>query len=334
MGSAHPVFLLTYKRMNEVLPRRIAPGASAASGPRRGPAVEIPTLLLIFATYGGWLAVTHAYGRWPLVVVAPLAALLVTLHSSLQHEIVHGHPTRSPSLNRLFAIIPLSLWLPFEHYRHTHTVHHIDERLTDPLDDPETYYWTTEQWAQLRPLTRFFLVIQQTLAGRIVVGAFWSIAKFLRADWRAVVRNEAGVRAYWLEHLLWCIPVIAWIKLVCGMPLWLYFLAAVIPANGILLIRSFAEHRAEPQVRQRIAVVEGSWILGPLFLFNNLHSLHHEAPGVPWYQYPARYRRMRERLLAENGGLVYRSYFDVARRFLFRAHDRLTHPTDRAPRPA
>ena len=71
-----------------------------------------------------------------------------------------------------------------------------------------------------------------------------------------------------------------------------------------------------------------SWLLGPLFLFNNLHSLHTRL-GVPWYRYNARYRRIRERLLAENGGLVYVTYFDVARRFLFVPHDVLQHPTPR-----
>ena len=77
--------------------------------------------------------------------------------------------------------------------------------------------------------------------------------------------------------------------------------------------------------------MEGSWILGPLFLFNNLHSLHHEEPGIPWYQYNARYRVLRERLIAENGGLVYSTYFDVARRYLFRRHDVLPHPLGRVP---
>ncbi len=91
----------------------------------------------------------------------------------------------------------------------------------------------------------------------------------------------------------------------------------VIPGNGILLIRSFAEHRARANVHERTTTVEGSWVLGPLFLFNNLHSLHHAEPLLPWYRYNARYRVRRERLLAENGGLVYSTYFDVARRFLF-----------------
>jgi hypothetical protein len=39
----------------------------------------------------------------------------------------------------------------------------------------------------------------------------------------------------------------------------------------------------------------------------------------------------RDRLLAENGGLVYSTYFGVAQRFLFRMHDQPQHPLGRAP---
>jgi fatty acid desaturase len=311
------------------LSRSSASGLTATQP--RVAALEIPTLLIALLAYGGWCAVTLMYGRWPLWVVAPIGAVLVTLHGSLQHEIVHGHPTRWREINRLLAIVPLSLWLPFDSYRITHLAHHIDERLTDPLDDPESWYWTAEDWARLSPFTRGVLHISRTLAGRVTLGAFWSIGRYLRGEWRALLANEEGVRALWLEHLLWCIPVIVWVKVVCGMPLWLYLLAIAIPGTSITLIRSFAEHRARSPVRGRIALVEGSWILGPVFLFNNLHALHHEAPWVPWYQYPARYRRIRERLIAENGGLVYRTYFEVAWRFLLRPHDSPLHPTDRVP---
>ena len=311
----------------------------AAAGDPRRPAVEIPTLLLILATYGAWCALTLAYGRWPLYVLAPLIALVLTLHSSIQHEIVHGHPTRWRALNRLFAVVPLTLWLPYERYRHTHHVHHIDARLTDPLDDPESFYWRPEDWARLGPVARRAQQLQQTLAGRVLIGSFWRIAMFLRdellalrhTEKRPLIRNKQDVRRVWLEHLVWCVPVVLWLKLVCGMPLWIYFVATVIPANGILLIRSFAEHRARPAVRERVATVEDSWFLGPLFLFNNLHSLHHESPAIPWYSLPRRYRLERERLLADNGGLVYRTYFEVAWRYLFRAHDEIEHPTDRVP---
>lgn len=291
----------------------------------------MPTLLLTLGVYGAWLAMTYAYGHWPLVVVAPFLVLVITLHSSLQHEIIHGHPTRRPGLNRALGMVPLSLWLPYERYRAEHLQHHEDDRLTDPLDDPESYYWTPGHWQQLSAPWRALLRLQQTLAGRVLLGSFCRPAMFLWSQARSILRNDPGVRAMWAEHVLWCLPLIAWLKLVCGMPLWLYVGAMVVPANGVLLIRSFAEHRALREPRKRVAIVEGSWILGPLFLFNNLHALHHEAPMIPWYRYNRHYREQRERLIRENGGLVYATYFDVARRFLFKAHDTLLHPTGRVP---
>ena len=304
---------------------------AGANPERRRARVEIPTLLLIVATYVAWLAITFLYARWPLIVVAPIGAALLTLHGSVQHEIVHGHPTVWRPVNRLLAMVPLALWLPYDRYRALHHRHHIDARLTDPLDDPETFYWRRADLAHFKTLTRALLAVQQTLAGRVLLGSFWRIGMFWHADWRALRANEPGVRAAWLEHLLWCAPVILWLQWVCGLPLWIYMLTMVIPSYGLTLVRAFAEHRARPGVRERIAVVEDSWILGPLFLFNNLHSLHHEAPAIPWYELPARYRRERERLIRDNGGLVYCTYFEVMRRYLFRAHDSLEHPSDRVP---
>lgn len=317
--------------MNELTTPADAGAAGLAASKPRVAAVEMPTLLLAVLTYAGWLGTTFMYGRWPLWVVAPLTAVLITLQGSLQHEIVHGHPTRWRSLNRLLAIVPLSLWLPFDSYRASHLAHHVDERLTDPLDDPESWYWTQQHWARLTPVGRGIAQISQTLAGRVTVGVFWAIGRYLAAEWRALLADRPGARAMWLEHLAWCIPVVLWVKLVCAMPLWVYVLTMAIPGTAITLVRSFAEHRARPAVRARIAIVEDSWILGPLFLFNNLHALHHEAPWVPWYEYPARYRRTRERLIAENGGLVYRTYFEVTWRFLLRPHDSPLHPSDRVP---
>jgi fatty acid desaturase len=174
--------------------------------------------------------------------------------------------------------------------------------------------------------------IQLTLAGRILVGPFWRIPRFLYRELGAVIRDERRARRYWPEHLLWCIPVLLWVRLYCGIPLWVYVLAMVIPGNAILGVRSFAEHRARPLMAERTAIVEGSWLLGPLFLFNNLHALHHDEPLMPWYEYNRRYRLRRAELVRANGGLVYSTYFDLARRFLFRPHDVPVHPTGGVPR--
>ena len=272
--------------------------------------------------------IRRSHWRSTLVV----GSLLITLHSSLQHEILHGHPTRSRRVNKVLGMIPLSLWIPFERYKQTHLLHHIDERLTDPLDDPESYYWTDEDWRRIGPAGRALVGVQTTLLGRIVIGPFWSMARFLTEEAEHLMAGACNARRIWAEHLLFCVPVVLWITLVCGMPLWLYVLGMVIPGTGILLIRSFAEHKALPESPERTAIVENSWFLGPLFLFNNLHALHHEAPTVPWYCYPAYYRENRERLVQENGGLVYDSYFDVSRRFLLSSHDKPKHPVGRVPR--
>jgi fatty acid desaturase len=296
-----------------------------------GAAVEWPTVMLILGCYGSWLFLTHAYAAWPLWVVAPLVAITLTLHSSVQHEILHGHPTRSVAINRLFGIVPLSLWIPYDRYRKSHLIHHINDRLTDPIDDPESNYWTPEQWAALTRFERAIVQIEETLAGRMIVGPWYRIARFFVHETKALARGDKGVAFVWTVHLALCVPVLYWVKVVCGIPVWEYFCIMVVPGNGILLIRSYAEHRARPAMSERTATVENSWLLGPLFLFNNLHSLHHAEPLLPWYRYNSRYRAVRGRLLAENGGLVYSTYFDVARRFLFRAHDRVLHPAVRVP---
>ncbi|MGL6223237.1 MAG: fatty acid desaturase [Steroidobacteraceae bacterium] len=295
------------------------------------PAIEWPTLALIVFAYGGWLTLTHAYGEWPTWVVAPCVAVLLTLHSSLQHEILHGHPTHSTAVNRLFGLPPLSLWIPYDRYRRSHLVHHINDRLTDPLDDPESNYLLPEDWQRRSLPARWIFQAQLTLAGRMLIGSWWRMGGFIAAEVRACMRNEPGARGAWLTHLVLCVPVVYWITAVCSIPLWFYVVAMVIPGNAILLIRSFAEHRARATTPERTAVVEKSWVLGPLFLFNNLHALHHAEPLLPWYRYNARYRATRAHLLAQNAGLVYSTYFDVARRFLFTMHDQPQHPLGRAP---
>src|SRR5215813_10849860 len=119
--------------------------------PRRSP-LEAPTLVVAFVSHAGWLAVTWAAGHGaPLLALAPIGAFLVAWHGSLQHEIVHGHPTRARAINTLLASLPIGLWMPFGVYREQHLRHHASE-LTDPLDDPESFYVTRASWERAGPL--------------------------------------------------------------------------------------------------------------------------------------------------------------------------------------
>jgi len=294
-------------------------------------ALEWPTLILIVVIYGGWLALTFWSSELPWWVVSSLGAILLTWHGSLQHEIIHGHPTQWRRVNMALGFPPLSLWLPFELYRRSHLVHHRDERLTDPLDDPESYYWTDAQWSALHPVTRKIIAAQNMFLGRLILGPPWMISKFIVTEWKAALRNKRHHRSIWLAHLWGVAVILLWLKLICGMSVLYYVVGVVYPGTALLLIRSFAEHRASDGVFERTAIVENASFLGLLFLYNNLHAAHHAEPTLPWYSIPAWYRAHRARLIAENGGLVYNSYLDVARRYFLRHHDKPLHPSNRAP---
>ncbi len=283
-------------------------------------------MTLILAVYLVWGLLTYFHTSIPIAALVLIGGPLMTLHSSLQHEILHGHPTKWRRLNCFLATPPLSLWIPYESYRISHLTHHRDDRLTDPLDDPESYYWMPEDWGQLDIVRRTLVSIQTTLAGRVILGPPWIIYRYWRSEFRAILNGDRTTRRIWTAHALHVIPVVVWLVFVARMNLLEYALLFVYPGTGILLIRSFAEHRAEFGVTERTAIVENSWILGPLFLFNSLHSAHHTVPGVPWYDLPVWYKANRERLLQENGGLVYNTYFDVARRYMFSPHDQVAHP--------
>jgi fatty acid desaturase len=307
------------------------PTSSARLRAARTYSTEWPTVGLIVAIYGGWLGITYFYSILPWWVVAPVGAWLVAWQSSLQHEILHGHPTRWRQLNQLFALPALSLWLPYETYRISHLMHHRDERLTDPLDDPESFYWTKELWGSLNRVWHLPLKWQATLAGRLVLGPAWIVPRFLIKQAEALWQDSLAARRAWRSHIAPLVLVLLWLVVVCKMSLVFYVFGIVYPAASLMLLRSFAEHRAASGVYERTAIVENAPVLGLLYLYNNLHAAHHELPNLPWYLIPGWYRQNRERLIQENGGLVYDGYVDVARRYLLRPHDNLLHPLDRVP---
>lgn len=297
------------------------------------PDLEWPTLGLAVLIYGAWAALTWCHAALPPWLVYPALAWLVAWHGSLQHEILHGHPTRSRRLNDALGFPPLALWLPYAIYRRSHLRHHVDVRLTDPMDDPESYYWTPQLWATLSRPGRVLVGVQTTLLGRLLVGPGWSICRFFYFQAQAIRRNEGLARRIWAHHVVGVAAVLAWVWALCGIPPLTYVLAVVYPATSLLLLRSFAEHRAAEGVPERIALVENAPVLGMLFLFNNLHVVHHAWPRVPWYRIPRLYRRTRAGLIAANGGLLYDGYADVARRYLLAPHDSLLHPHHRAASP-
>jgi len=280
---------------------------------------EAPTWALTFTIYGGWLALTWWWHTLPTWIVAPAGAWLCAWHMSLQHELIHFHPTSSPRINAALAWPPLNLWLPFALYREQHLRHHRDAHLTDPLEDPESTYMSMPDWTRARRARRLLHTACNTFAGRLLIGPACTIARFWSGQaatpWRILAGHAAGIAL-----------VLGWVCGICRINPLAYVACFIYPGTALILLRSLAEHRAAARPEDRTAVVEQAGPLGLLFLNNNLHVLHHEHPSIPWYALPKHWRQTRGALLATRQGPVYRSYLDVAARYAWRPHHPGPHP--------
>lgn len=288
---------------------------------------ETPTWILVAVIYTGWLSLTWFYDALPWWLVLPLGGWLIAWQNSFQHEALHGHPTRRRWLNEILARPPLGLWMPYAIYRDSHLAHHETATLTDPLDDPESFYLSPEQWAAAKPARRALLTVNNTLAGRMVLGPWIAAIRFWAAEARALLSGNFGNARAWLLHVLLCAAVLAWVRLACGIPVLEYVLLFAWPGLSLTLVRSYTEHRPARSQDMRSAIVEAGPLGGLLFLNNNLHLVHHARPDLPWYKLPAVYRAGRDGYLERNGGFLFRGgYLEIARRYALRPKDVPVHP--------
>lgn len=291
---------------------------------RAPPAVEWPTLLVLIATYALWaLATTALYAALPALAIL-LAGVAIAMFSSLQHEVLHGHPFRTQRLNEALVFPALTLTVPYGRFRDTHLAHHHDPILTDPYDDPESNYLDPVVWARLSRPVQWLLRANNTLLGRVVLGPILGNLTWLAGEWRLIRSGDRAVRRDWLLHLGGLGLLALWLW-GAAMPVWAYLVAAYL-GHGLLKIRTFLEHRAHELARARTVIVEDRGPLAFLFLNNNLHVVHHMHPAVPWYRLPALYAAHRAHYQRRNEGYVYRSYAEVFRAHVLRAKDPVPHP--------
>ncbi|WP_295810486.1 fatty acid desaturase [uncultured Nitratireductor sp.] len=292
---------------------------------KRRAAMEWPTFVLIVACYGAWT--TAGYVLWPHWPIAAMAILTLTiaLQSSLMHECLHGHPTRWAWVNEALVFVPVGLVYPYRRFKALHLRHHADERLTDPFEDPESYYKALWLYRKLPGWAQRILEVNNTMIGRFVLGPAIMNIGFFATEAKLIREDARGVRRAWLLHaagLAFVLPVIAY---GFGMPLWLYFLVPAWLGQSLISVRTFAEHRWSERPDGRTIIVERS-PLALLFLNNNLHLVHHKLPAAPWYRLPALYRARRAEWLAMNDGYSYSSYWALVKAFAFRAKEPVPHP--------
>ncbi|WP_298857732.1 fatty acid desaturase [uncultured Sulfitobacter sp.] len=282
-----------------------------------------PTLALMLGVglvWGTALLLPAGFGALAFV----LLVLALTLHSSLSHELLHGHPLGNEGVETAIGLWQPGLFVPYLRFKRTHLAHHRDANLTDPYDDPESNYLDPAIWNGLRPWAQKVLRVNNTLGGRIMLGTAIGMFAFVRSDIRAARAGDRTIIRDWLGHIPGVVLTL-WIVSASPLSIWAYLLACY-GAMSVLRIRTFLEHCAHDRVSGRTVIVEDRGPLGFLFLNNNLHVVHHMHPTVAWYRLWPLYLSQRERFMTRNHGYVYPSYAAVFRRYFWRGKDPVAHP--------
>jgi len=287
---------------------------------------EWPTWLMCCLVYGAWGGTLHfsaALGPW---LTTLLLAISCAWFMSLQHELVHGHPTRHRWFNKLLGYAPLAVWFPYTLYLESHLRHHNDAHLTLPDADPETHYVSARTWERSGWLMRFLYWQRKRFWGRVVFGPAMAIGAVLRDAVRQPLRGDFRYLPMWCTHIVLLVVLLAAVRAWSGIGALHYLLGVAYPALALAMVRSYYEHRAAEDCKHRIAINETAWPMRMLFLNNNYHLVHHDLPSLPWYLLPGVYWANREDYLRRSGGFRIAGYGELIRRFSFRAVDAPVHP--------
>ncbi len=287
--------------------------------------IEWLTVGLLGAVWSALLLGTWIIGSREIWFALPLLAPLVTLHSSLVHEAIHGHPTRNPLVNECLLTINPGLFIPYGAFRDSHRAHHETDELTDPELDTESNFLTTAKWVSMGAICKRLRLVNATLVGRLVTGPLYTLSTFVRIEARRLIDNEGRTRLGWASHIAGCSVVVYWLAGVCGISMVSYVLLVAYPAMSLLTLRTYAEHNWAKRPSHRTAIVESSWPLSLLFLNNNLHAVHHDYPQVPWYQLPRVYRQEKSRF--DDRDNFFKGYREIFRQFAFKAYAPVVHPS-------
>lgn len=277
--------------------------------------VETPTWLLIVGIYAVWCLILSLYTYLHPLIWTMLMSPILALFGSMCHELLHGHPSDNQTLNDAIGTPPLSLY-PYFYYKWTHLKHHRDENLTLPGIDPESFYVCPKKWAQIQRWQQILAWVNMTLAGRILLGparSYLTLARQLMTDLNS---KDASVKKQWFIFLLSVVFLLMIVVTLFKVPVAMYLLAVYF-GHAIISLRSFNEHQTHQDSNHRTVLVESIFALNFIFLYNNLHVVHHRYPGLSWYLILAEYQNNRHNYHQSNGGFYYSGYRTWLQ-FLFR----------------
>lgn len=284
------------------------------------------TWLLVPSVYAAWLLAVVAYDRLGHVAGTVLLALATCWFTSLQHELIHGHPSRSRRVNRLMGLAPLAVWYPYDLYLRSHLAHHRDEALTEPGIDPESNYIDDAAWHRLSPLFRPMWVAQRTVLGRFLLGPAMVIVPTWLDIVRRPLRRDFSQSRSWAVHLVLVGAMLFALDRHAGIGPLRYLLTIGYPALGLAMLRSFYEHRPALEAPHRVVINEAGLFWRILYLNNNYHAVHHERPDLPWYLVRRFYLAHRAEVLKRNGGFMIPGYLSLMGRYAMTTVDSPIHP--------
>ena len=287
---------------------------------------ELPTVALGLVLYASWLALTWWHASIPIWALFLLGGYVTQWHFSLQHESIHGMRNWPAWLRTAFVWPPIGLWMPYPVYNRSHSTHHVNFNITHPQRDTESYYHLAAAWPTYGAAHRRMLMLNQTLWFRLAFGPFLRLYKLAKKEIGRVRTGDYSNLPHWFTHAVSVTILLWWVMAVCDMPLWKYLLCFAYPGMSLGMLRTFIEHRYGERPMERVAIVESNTVMGVLFLYNNLHLVHHRQPTLPWYRIPARYRAQREEMMQVNQNFYFRGYLEIARRYLFRPVFDPAHP--------
>jgi len=286
---------------------------------------EWPTWLVIITIYGAWFALIAHYRSLPAWLVNPALVLVTAWYMSLQHELLHGHPTRIKALNRLLGLFPMSAWYPYDIYRDSHLIHHRDEFLTTPGADPECNYVHPEAYAKMNGLHRAIRSMR-TVLGRLLIGPGLTIPAVWSDIFTGYRQRGLASAKSWALHIALMVAMLWWVQSKSGIGPLHYLFGIAYPALGLAMLRSFYEHRPAALPVQRIVINHASWPWRLLYLNNNYHLVHHEQPSLAWYRIPAVYNLDRAGFLLRNDDFQTPGYGHLLWNYAFKPVDSPIHP--------
>jgi fatty acid desaturase len=284
------------------------------------------TWLLIATVYSAWLFGLVGYRLLGPTAGTALLTLATCWFTSLQHELIHGHASKSRRLNRLFGLAPLAVWYPYELYRRSHLAHHRDELLTEPGIDPESNYIDDAAFRRLPACIRPMWIAQRTVLGRLLLGPLMVIVPAWLDIVRRPLRHDFTQVRSWVVHIAMLGAMLIALDRYADIGPVRYLLTIGYPALGIAMLRSFYEHRPAQAASHRVVINEAGLFWRILYLNNNYHAVHHERPDLPWYLVRRFYLNNRADVLVRNGGFVIPGYMSLMTRYAMNTVDSPIHP--------